>query len=77
MKRAKPATEVNRRWSVMTEGDENAREMFETESGADQAIANQNSPVVTVSDRGDGSKKLPVSVTLNCAGDGSAQGGAV
>jgi hypothetical protein len=66
-----------RSWSVVTEDEKKARGSFETEGEADEAIANLNSPVVSMPDRGDGSKKLPVSVTLDCAGDGSVQAGAV
>ena len=69
--------EGNRRWSVITEGEKNAWGIFETESEADEAIANLNSPIVSLSDLGDGSKKLPVSVTLDCAGSSSMDGGTV
>ena len=69
-------SEDNRRLPVMTEGEKKASGIFETDSEADEAIANLNSPIVSLSDLGDACKKLPVSVTLNSAGDSSAQGGA-
>jgi len=65
-------SEGNRRWSVVNEGEKKASGIFETDSEADEAIANLNSPIVSLSDLGDACKKLPVSVTLNCAGNGSA-----
>jgi hypothetical protein len=57
--------------------DRTDRVVPDKRSEAGEATANLNSPVVSVSDRGDDSKKLPVCVTLNCAVDGSAQGGAI
>ena len=69
-------SEGNRRWSVVNEGEKKASGIFATDSEADEPIANLNSPIVSLSGIGDACKKLPVSVTLNCVGDGSAQGGA-
>jgi hypothetical protein len=69
--------EGNRRWTVVAEGVKKPWGTFETKSEADQAIANLNSPVVSLSDNADGSKKLPVSITPDCAGHGSMNGRAV
>jgi hypothetical protein len=55
--------EGNRRWSVMTEGEKKASGIFETDSEADEAIANLNSPVTSLMDIGAGPKMLPASVT--------------
>lgn len=69
--------EGNRRWAVVAHGEKKAWGIFELECDADNAIADLRSPVVSLTDIGDGSKKLPVSVTLDWARDGSMHVGTV
>jgi len=56
--------EGNRRWPEMAEGEKKVWGTFEIESDEDEAIANLNSPVVSLMDIGDAPKILPASATL-------------
>ena len=68
--------EGNRRWTVKADGERSAWGTFELESDADEAIASLSSPVTSLSDSAPGSKKLPVSVTPDCAGYSGMPAGA-
>jgi hypothetical protein len=66
----------NRCWTVKAEGERDAWGFFEIESDADEVIQHLNSPGASLSDFGAGSKKLPVSAALDCAGSSSSVHGA-